>query len=89
MLYYLSTQRRADEKNALVAQLDRVFDYESKGRGFEPLQARQTKHRRNAWFQGFGGVFARAFGQPDGGEEAAAAYRREPTGHFFIFIQRE
>ena len=28
---------------ALVAQLDRVFDYESKGRGFEPLQARQSK----------------------------------------------
>ena len=29
---------------ALVAQLDRVFDYESKGRGFEPLQARQSEN---------------------------------------------
>ena len=32
-----------DVLNALVAQLDRVFDYESKGRGFEPLRARQVK----------------------------------------------
>ena len=31
-------------KYALVAQLDRVFDYESKGRGFEPLQARHGKN---------------------------------------------
>ncbi len=27
----------------LVAQLDRVFDYESKGRGFESLRARQNR----------------------------------------------
>ena len=27
-------------QSALVAQLDRVFDYESKGRGFESLRAR-------------------------------------------------
>lgn len=27
--------------NAPVAQLDRVFDYESKGQGFESLLARQ------------------------------------------------
>ncbi len=30
------------KRNALVAQLDRVFDYESKGQGFESLRARQT-----------------------------------------------
>lgn len=29
------------QQSALVAQLDRVFDYESKGRGFESLRARQ------------------------------------------------
>ena len=29
------------KRDALVAQLDRVFDYESKGRGFESLPARQ------------------------------------------------
>ena len=28
---------------AAVAQLDRVFDYESKGRGFESLQPYQEK----------------------------------------------
>ena len=31
----------------LVAQLDRVFDYESKGRGFESLRARQRKVPEN------------------------------------------
>ncbi len=30
-------------ENALVAQLDRVFDYESKGQGFESLRARQKR----------------------------------------------
>ena len=29
--------------NAPLAQLDRVFDYESKGRGFESPRARQVK----------------------------------------------
>ena len=29
--------------NAPIAQLDRVFDYESKGRGFESRQAHQIK----------------------------------------------
>ncbi len=43
-------------KNALVAQLDRVFDYESKGRGFEPLQARQLKHLGIAVNRTFRGV---------------------------------
>ena len=33
----------ADKVNVAVAQLDRVFDYESKGRGFESLQPRQIK----------------------------------------------
>ncbi len=32
---------RADEACGLVAQLDRVFDYESKGRGFESRRAHQ------------------------------------------------
>ena len=36
----------------LVAQLDRVFDYESKGRGFESLRARQRKPPENKGFQG-------------------------------------
>ena len=31
---------------APVAQLDRVFGYEPKGRGFESLLARQAKHHR-------------------------------------------
>ena len=32
---------------ALVAQLDRVFDYESKGRGFESLRAHHNKSLKN------------------------------------------
>ena len=32
-------------RNALVAQPDRVFDYESKGQGFESLPARQKSSR--------------------------------------------
>lgn len=32
---------RENKKYALVAQLDRATDYESVGRGFESLQARQ------------------------------------------------
>ena len=42
-----------------VAQLDRVFDYESKGRGFESLRARQRKPPEN---KGFQGVFLYIFG---------------------------
>ena len=43
---------------ALVAQLDRVSDYESEGQGFESLRARQTcgeqfAHRRFFLFIGF------------------------------------
>ena len=38
MLSYLMFVR-----NVLVAQLDRVFGYEPKGRGFESLQARHGK----------------------------------------------
>ena len=34
---------QADHKDALVAQLDRVSDYESEGRGFESLRARQKR----------------------------------------------
>ena len=33
--------RERDEACGLVAQLDRVFDYESKGRGFESRRAHQ------------------------------------------------
>ena len=32
-----------EQQNALVAQLDRVSDYESEGQGFESLRARQRK----------------------------------------------
>ena len=32
---------KSDEACGLVAQLDRVFDYESKGRGFESRRAHQ------------------------------------------------
>ena len=40
MLLYSSSLQKL--LNALVAQLDRVSDYESEGQGFESLQARQT-----------------------------------------------
>ena len=40
----------ADE---LVAQLDRVFDYESKGRGFESPRARQRKSLKTKVFGDF------------------------------------
>ena len=35
-------------QHALVAQLDRVLDYESRGQGFESLRARQTKSRHRS-----------------------------------------
>ena len=35
------TRGKPDEACGLVAQLDRVFDYESKGRGFESRRAHQ------------------------------------------------
>ena len=38
--------------DVLVAQLDRVFGYEPKGRGFESLQARQQGHRKVSFFVG-------------------------------------
>ena len=38
---------------ALLAQLDRVFDYESKGRGFESLRARHKKNLILQRIQGF------------------------------------
>ena len=40
LLYSSSLQKLPD---ALVAQLDRVSDYESEGQGFESLRARQRK----------------------------------------------
>ena len=36
--------------NVSVAQLDRVLDYESRGRGFEPLQAHQNRDIVVSWF---------------------------------------
>ena len=39
-IIYKLSERTAD---APLAQLDRVFDYESKGRGFESRRAHQTK----------------------------------------------
>ena len=44
-LYY-TIIRLQKSKNVPVAQLDRVFDYESKGRGFESLLAHQTNQIR-------------------------------------------
>ena len=38
---------------ALVAQLDRVFDYESKGRGFESLQPYQMETEKALELQWF------------------------------------
>ena len=40
MLWY---DNSAVLRNALLAQLDRVFGYEPKGQGFESLAARQVK----------------------------------------------
>ena len=40
---------RCRKVHALVAQLDRVFDYESKGQGFESLRARQNNRHRFLW----------------------------------------
>ena len=42
---------------APVAQLDRVFDYESKGRGFESRRAYQNKKPVNADKYGIHGLF--------------------------------
>ena len=45
-LYY-TIIRLQKSKNVPVAQLDRVFDYESKGRGFESLLAHQDASNPN------------------------------------------
>ena len=47
MVIYKSCLR---DQYAAVAQLDRVFDYESKGRGFESLRARQGTGRKYTVF---------------------------------------
>ena len=41
----LQSLQLIDFKDAPVAQMDRAADFESVGRGFEPLQARQTFQR--------------------------------------------
>ena len=41
MRYNIQAVRETATSNAPLAQLDRVFDYESKGRGFESRGARQ------------------------------------------------
>ena len=43
MRYVLEYSSACDERYAPVAQLDRVTDYESVGRGFESLPAYQKK----------------------------------------------
>jgi hypothetical protein len=45
--------KRCLKAHVPVAQLDRVFGYEPKGRGFESLQARQQKPLKTLSFQGF------------------------------------
>ena len=52
----------SNDMHALLAQLDRVFDYESKGRGFESLRARQ-ENPANAEVTVFCGVLL-CFGAP-------------------------
>ncbi len=48
--------RRFEKRYAPVAQLDRVTDYESVGRGFESLLAYQLeKVAKIPYFKGFGG----------------------------------
>ena len=44
------SQRERTREYAPVAQLDRVSDYESEGRGFESLPAHQEKPRSNEKF---------------------------------------
>ncbi len=43
-------------KDAPVAQLDRVLDYESRGRGFESLPVHHSSHRLNGASKRFGNV---------------------------------
>ena len=51
MLLYLSTQERDTKtRYAPVAQLDRVTDYESVGRGFESLPAYQDQNESSGPF---------------------------------------
>lgn len=51
MVYYLSSQEMHQQfRHAPVAQLDRVFGYEPKGRGFESLLAYQEKHPKRMLF---------------------------------------
>ena len=40
----------SEDRRGLVAQLDRVFDYESKGRGFESRRAHQGEALKSASF---------------------------------------
>ena len=48
MLWY---DNSAVLRNALLAQLDRVFGYEPKGQGFESLAARQEKSLETVIYQ--------------------------------------
>ena len=52
MLWY---DNSAVLRNALLAQLDRVFGYEPKGQGFESLAAR---HPKPLYIKGFGFFYA-------------------------------
>ena len=54
LYYYKNRNQIADEQNQIlyvpVAQLDRAFGYEPKGRGFESLQARFLKPSTEGFF---------------------------------------
>ena len=63
MLYPTGKQEDNKIEYALVAQLDRAFGYEPKGRGFESLQARHFKDSvRGSFLLGFKPAFAHAKG---------------------------
>ena len=48
---------KSQKRYALVAQLDRVSDYESEGLGFESLRAHHSKSLEISTFQGFSYLF--------------------------------
>ena len=66
--------------NAPLAQLDRVFGYEPKGRGFESLTARQSIHRTDRPRAGSCRSFFRARSLPGRTED-----RGEKPVFFVIF----
>ena len=55
---------RTSKACGLVAQLDRVFDYESKGRGFESRRAHQVNPLKRKALTGFLFVFGKVKTDP-------------------------